>query len=572
MFRSADQQDTKIKRPAATKLLILAQSVALCSWLLGPETANAQADAAKKPNILILMQDDTGWGDFGSYMGGEALGHPTPNLDRLAGEGAKFTSWYGQASCTAGRASFITGRIPIRTALSVVVAPSDENYLRAETPTIAEYFKDNGYQTYFSGKWHLGDKPEAYPTAHGFDEMKMFAAYPPDMYLYPDTNAGFYPWFPSYNADFKRSYFDAVNLYAWSGKAGEPAVKGELIDRDYLAEFDRIQTQEAVEYIKAHANDDKPFFMDVNFMKMHNPTIPAKEFAGKSRLGDYSDSMLELDFNIGEVMDAIREYAPNTIVVTTADNGAWQDAYPDAGNTPFRGSKGTAFEAGWRVPGIMWWPGKIPANSVYSEMMSHMDLWPTLASMASLTPPPQGEWKDNAGKPIYFDGIDNSQYVLGETKHSARRSWVCIYGESFGAIRVDIAGDPDNEDLNIAWKFLSTAKDTWLGPERDLGANGSLYNLTMDPYERYDMVFTGAMPSFLPQSSPGKWAGRDNAWIGALIYPVLFEFDRSIIKFPSIERIPGGASKDVIPDLTNPKNPVPLLDPENPPSARPMGG
>src|SRR5262245_47047562 len=124
------------------------------------------AVAQKKPNIVMLMEDDTGWNDFGVYHGGANLGHPTPNIDPLAKEGAMFTSWYGQASCTAGRASFITGRIPIRSALSVVVAPGDENFLRKETPTIAEFFKKNGYSTYFSGKWHLGDKPESYPIEH----------------------------------------------------------------------------------------------------------------------------------------------------------------------------------------------------------------------------------------------------------------------------------------------------------------------------------------------------------------------------------------------------------------------
>jgi len=132
-------------------------------------SSQASAQQQKRPNIVMLMSDDTGWTDLGAYLGGANLGHPTPNLDRLAKEGAMFTSWYGQASCTAGRASFMTGRIPIRSALSVVVAPGDENFLHKETPTIAEFFKKNGYSTYFSGKWHLGDKPEAYPIEHGFE-------------------------------------------------------------------------------------------------------------------------------------------------------------------------------------------------------------------------------------------------------------------------------------------------------------------------------------------------------------------------------------------------------------------
>src|SRR5215467_14490406 len=138
--------------------------------------AAGPAIAQKRPNVVMLMTDDTGWNDFGAYTGGgAALGHPTPNVDRIAKEGALFTSWYGQASCTAGRASFMTGRIPIRSALSVVVVPGDENALKKETPTIAEFFQKNGYSTYFSGKWHLGDKAAAYPIEHGFDEMKAFA-------------------------------------------------------------------------------------------------------------------------------------------------------------------------------------------------------------------------------------------------------------------------------------------------------------------------------------------------------------------------------------------------------------
>jgi arylsulfatase len=164
----------------------------------GLAAAMPAAALEKRPNVLVLMTDDTGWNDWGAYLGGGAtLGHPTPNIDRLAEEGTLFTSWYGQASCTAGRASLMTGRIPIRSALSVVVVPGDANGLQAETPTIAEYFKKNGYRTYFSGKWHLGDKPQFYPTEHGFDEMKHFAAYYPGVYAYNDTSAHMHPWFPS---------------------------------------------------------------------------------------------------------------------------------------------------------------------------------------------------------------------------------------------------------------------------------------------------------------------------------------------------------------------------------------
>ena len=207
-------------------------------------SAPASAQQQKRPNIVMLMTDDTGWGDFG-YMpgGGKALGHPTPNIDRIAAGGAIFTNWYGQASCTAGRASFNTGRIPIRTGLSIVVAPGDPNALKKETPTIAEFFKKNGYTTYFSGKWHLGDKPEAYPIEHGFDEMKHFGAYYPGVYTYNDTSTQFHPWFPSYNTEFNKMYNEVVNLGEWEGETGKPARRTGTIDWNYLATFDIRQTE-----------------------------------------------------------------------------------------------------------------------------------------------------------------------------------------------------------------------------------------------------------------------------------------------------------------------------------------
>ena len=526
----------------------------------------------KRPNIIMLMTDDTGWNDFGVYSGGgAALGHPTPNVDQLGKEGAVFTNWYGQASCTAGRASFITGRIPIRTALSVVVSPGDENRLKKETPTIAEFFKKNGYATYFSGKWHLGDKPDSYPTEHGFDDMKHFAAYYAGVYAYDDTSPAFHPWFPSFNPQFKEMFDSVVNLGEWEGVAGQPAKQVGVITYDNMATFDVRQTDSAVDYIKSHAKGDKPFFMDINFLKMHNPTHAAPEFQGRSHLGDYSDSLMELDADIGRIMDAVRAEAPETIVIVTADNGAWLDAYPDAGTTPFRGEKGSPFEGGWRVPGVMWWPNHIPAGARYGEMMSNLDAWATLAGMAGLTPPPH-DWVGNDGKGIYFDSIDNSAYILGKTQHSARKSWVYIDGENFYGVRADIGGDPKEPWLNIAWKYLYTAKDSWLGVEANLGAIGALYNLTMDPYEKYDMTFNGAAPMRVMSSSPGKYAGQDNGWVGAIISPAIIEFDKSIMKYPNIKRYPGGASNDLIPNLQRPDDPVPALKDSNEPRAFGNGG
>ena len=248
--------------------------------------------------------------------------------------------------------------------------------------------------------------------------------------------------------------------------------------------------------------------------------------------------MLELDDNIGRIMDTIRQVAPNTIVITTADNGAWQDAWPDAGTHPFRGEKGTAFEAGWRVPGIMWWPGHIPAGAVYDEMMSHIDCWSTLAAMVGLTPPPHGAWVGNDGKPIYFDSIDNSAYILGKAKHSARKSWIYIDGETMGAVRADIGDDPENPDLNIAWKLVFTAKDTWLGPTYTLGSIGAVYNLTMDPFEKYDMMFNGAVSARMPQNS--RQIRGDGQWLGVCSFATGADRVRQVHRgFPKYPTSPG---------------------------------
>jgi len=227
--------------------------------------------------------------------------------------------------------------------------------------------------TYFSGKWHLGDKPDAYPIVHGFDEMKHFGAYYPGVYTYNDTSTQFHPWFPSYNADFNKMYDSVVNLGEWEGVAGQPAKRTGTIDWDYLANFDIRQTDSAIDYVKAHAKSDKPFFMSVNFMKMHNPNNPAPPFRGKTHLGNYSDAMLELDSNIGRIMDAIRAEAPETIVIVTADNGAWQDAYPDAGTVPFRGMKGTGFEGGFRVPILTKEPRLVLNDDKAGKLVYHDD-------------------------------------------------------------------------------------------------------------------------------------------------------------------------------------------------------
>jgi arylsulfatase len=526
--------------------LTLAGVLALLAGLAHP------AAAQKKPNVIVIFGDDVGWGDLGAYGGGVTRGAPTPQLDRIAAEGVRFTTWYGQASCTAGRASLITGRLPIRSALSVVVAPADPNYLHKETPTIAEFYKKNGYTTYMSGKWHLGDTPAAFPTEHGFDYVRNFLAYYAGVYCYDDPTL--HPFFPFDHPKFVEMYNKVVNDGEWEASPGQPPKRlKEHFKCADLPEIDNRQAANAVDFIKAHARDANPLFMYIAFMKVHNPNLPAPEWKGKSGQGNFSDSMMELDANVGKVMQAIRDAGidRDTIVVFSSDNGPWIDAWPDAGYGPFRGMKGTGFENGWRVPGLMWAPGRIPAGTVLHGMMSHMDVWPTTAAMAGLTPPPHGEYMGNDGKPIYFDGYDNSAYVTGkatargrfEEPLSARHDWIYIDGVKFLGVRYD------------QWKFLFTAKDSWLGPELNLGGIAAVYNLQMDPGEQYDMIFNGAAPiaAGVVKTSPGRYAGADNGWTMAIASPLITLVSETFKKYPNIPTTLSGASLGAdLPEFTLP--------------------
>ncbi len=509
---------------------------------------------AKKPNIIMIMTDDVGWGDLGCYGGGETRGCLTPHLDRMAAEGMRFTNYYGQASCTAGRASFITGRIPLRTALSTVLAPGDVNGLEKEDPTVAEALKKLGYRTAQWGKWHLGDQPKNFPTEHGFDEMKHMLPYYAGVYAY-----GYLPLqpdFPIHNKAFMEAW-NKIDLSEWEGLSGQlPKVMKKKFDYDDLATIDDLIREDVVNYIKKHAKDDAPFFMYVCFMKVHNPNNPSPRFKGKSQAGgNYLDSLMELDDNSGQVLQAVRDAGidKNTIIVWTTDNGAWIDAWPDAGYTPFRGMKGTSFEGGFRCPALVRWPGHIKPGSVANQMMSHMDWWPTFVKLAGGTPPSH-IWKDNNGKPIVFDGIDNSDYILSKGP-SRRNHFFYINDLSFGGIRVD------------NFKLLYTCKDTWLGPELNL-AFPSLYNLWWDPGEAYDCTFNGAAPTRGDlKTSPGRFSGSDHGWIIILAQPYMEQFFGELVLYPNRPTKPtAGSTNLLIEQVNNPaglKRLLMLLEPSS---------
>jgi arylsulfatase A-like enzyme len=448
-----------------------------------PVTAQQKGEA-KKPNIVVIMTDDVGWGDLGVYGGGTNRGAPTPHLDRLAKEGTYFTNFYGQASCTAGRSAFLLGRYPIRSGLSEVLTIASPGGIHKDEITLAEYLGRAGYRTVQIGKWHLGDRSEFYPTAVGFDEMYHMLPYYANAYTWTDPK--FYPDFPSNDLEYMKWFKELYNDGEWEGVKGQPPKKTKVFTTDDLATCDNRMAETAIKWIKAHAKDSNPFFVYLCFMKLHNPNIPSPDWKDKAPGGHpYLDSLMELDHNSGQVVQAIRDagIADNTLVVWFPDNGAWVDVWPDAGYTPFRGAKGTNFEAGFRVPAIVWWPGHVPAGVRCDEIVANMDIFPTAAKLAGV-PVPTHVWQDKAGKPMIFDGVDQTDLFLGKGP-SKRDSFIYFEDLDFGGIRMG------------NYKTIYTQRDTWLGVKKDKNTP-ALYNLQWDPQEQHDIFFS-------PQSGDRMW-------------------------------------------------------------------
>ena len=464
------------------------------------------AHAADKPNILFIVSDDTGYGDLGPYGGGEGRGMPTPAIDRMAADGMTFFSFYAQPSCTPGRAAMQTGRIPNRSGMTTVAFQGQGGGLPAAEWTLASVLKRGGYQTYFTGKWHLGEADYALPNAQGYDVMKYVGLYHLNAYTYADPT-----WFPDMDPEL-RAMFQKVTIGSLSGKAGEKAredfkINGQYVDQpgknvtlhgvNYpngvvgIPYFDGYVEKAATEFLEQAAKDpSKPFFINVNFMKVHQPNLPAPEFQLKSlSKSKYADSVVELDTRIGRIMDKLRALGldKTTLVVYTTDNGAWQDVYPDAGYTPLRGTKGTVREGGNRVPAIAIMPGKIKPGSRNHDIVGGLDLMATFAKLGGVDLPKN----DREGKPIYFDSLDMSPVLFGTGK-SARKSWFYFTENELspGAARVgnykavfNLRGDNGQAtgalavDSNLGWK----------GPEKYVATVPQVFDLWQDPQERYDL-------------------------------------------------------------------------------------
>jgi arylsulfatase A-like enzyme len=432
----------------------------------------------KKPNILILWGDDIGWWNVSFNSRGQ-MGYMTPNIDRIGHEGAVFTDYYAQQSCTAGRASFITGQNPIRTGLTKVGMPGADIGLQAEDPTIAEMLKPLGYATGQFGKNHLGDKDKFLPTMHGFDEF--FGN------LY-HLNAEEEPELPDYPKDpaFRKAFGPRGVLHCKAdGKGGQTIVDTGPLTKKRMETIDEEITAGAITWMETQVKADKPFFLWYNTTAMHFRTHVAAKNIGKSGQDAYSDRMVVHDEQIGEMLDKLDELgiADNTIVMYSTDNGPENDTWPDGGNTPFRSQKDTNWEGGWRVPAFIRWPGKIKPGTVFNGIVSHIDMLPTLVAAAGdpdvTTKLLNGYKVGDRTYTVHLDGFNMIPYLTGKVKESPRPA--VFYFSDDGELMAVRVGD---------WKLCFMIQhayqmNVWAEPMTKLRLP-HIFNLRRDPFERAD--------------------------------------------------------------------------------------
>ena len=404
---------------------------ALVAFVLAVSTASSFAQA-RKPNILIIWGDDIGWFNPSCYHHG-VMGYQTPNIDRIAKEGALFTDWYGQQSCTAGRAAFIMGQSPIRTGMTKVGLPGATLGIQPQDPTIAELLKPQGYVCGQFGKNHLGDRNEFLPTVHGFDEF--FGN------LY-HLNAEEEPENPDYpkNPEFKKKFGPRGVLHSWAtttddttadpqfGKVGKQKIENTgPLDTKRMETVDEEFLDGALKFMDKAHKDGKPFFCWFNSTRMHIFTHLKKESQGKTGLGLYPDGMVEHDGMVGQLLKKLDELgiADNTIVMWSTDNGAEAFTWPDGGTTPFRSEKDTNWEGGWRVPCVIRWPGVIKAGTVSDQICAHEDMMPTLLAAAGdpniVQECLKGFRAGDKNFKVHLDGYNLMSAFNGETKEWPRQ-------------------------------------------------------------------------------------------------------------------------------------------------------
>ena len=485
-----------------------------------------------KPNILFVMADDVGWFNIGAYHRGMMAGR-TPNLDRLASEGMMFTDYYAEASCTAGRANFITGQLPIRTGLTTVGQAGAAIGMPAQAPTIATALRAQGYATGQFGKNHFGDRNEFLPTLHGFDEFWG--------YLY-HLNAMEDPFHPNYPAALKDQVGPRNLLHCLAGDEDDPTTdprwgrvgKQRIVDEGPLPPhpvegitynmetIDEVIRDKALQFIDKAVSAGKPFFVWLNPTRMHVFTRLSEQYqkmqTAENGWGIYEAGMAQLDDIVGSVMQHLEDKGldNDTIVVFSTDNGAENFTWPDGGQTPFAGGKGTVLEGGFRVPCIVRWPGKIPAGKIENGIISGLDWFPTFLAAAG-NPNIADELK--AGKQlgsqtykVNLDGYNQLDLITGNGP-SKRRDIFYFAEGTLGAVRV---GDYKYRfiDQPGGW-FGGTVKPDW----------PILTNLRLDPFERTGM---GQSMTYF------NWMGFE-IWRFVLVQQVVASAAQSFVDFPPMQ-------------------------------------
>jgi arylsulfatase len=495
-----------------SSLAISALAVASAASSASAQTQQAAqsqtaAPSGKKPNILVIFGDDIGIPQISAYTMG-LMGYRTPNIDRIAREGAIFTDSYGQQSCTAGRASFILGQEPFRTGLLTIGMPGDPHGIQDWMPTIAEVLKTQGYATGQFGKNHLGDQDQHLPTKHGFDEFfgnlyHLNAEEEPEGYFYPKDPA------------FRRQFGPrGVIKSSADGKIEDTGAlntkRMETIDEEFLGA--------AKNFIDRQAKADKPFFVWFNSTRMHVFTHLKAESLGKTGKGIHADGMVEHDGHVGQLLDQLDQLGitDNTIVLYTTDNGAELALWPDGAMTPFHGEKGTTWEGGFRIPMMVRWPGAVKPGTEINDIVTLMDWMPTFATAAGI--PDLKEQMKSGFKSgtkdfkVHLDGYDLTPLLKGEAQSGPRDSvYYFDQGGNLNAIRWN--------DWKLA--FAVNSEGNIATATREVPSWANIFNLRMDPYERGLKEGGGAM-EFLAR----------NMWLLVPVQGKIKDFFSDFDKFP----------------------------------------
>ena len=493
---------------------------------------------ADQPNILIIWGDDIGVSNLSCYSDG-VMGYRTTNIDRIAAEGARFTDYYGEQSCTAGRAAFVTGQNPYRTGLTKVGMPGAPIGLRDTDPTIARALRANGYATGQFGKNHLGDRDEFLPTMHGFDEFfgnlyHLNAEEEPEQRDYPSESD-----FPN----FRQRFGPRGVIHSWANPDGTQRIEDTgPLTKKRMETCDEEFRDAAIDFISRQHAADKPFFVWFNSTHMHFRTHGKPESKGRAGRwqSEYHDTMLDHDDVVGDLLDALDEMglSENTIVVYSTDNGPHMNTWPDAGMTPFRSEKNSNWEGAYRVPCLVRWPGHIPAGTVLNGIVSHNDWFPTLLAAAGVTDIVDqlrvgGELEGKHFK-VHLDGHNQLPYLTGETDQSARQYFFYVSDDGdLTAMRFD------NWKIVFLEQRAAGTLNIWAEPYTHLRVP-KFFNLRTDPYERADIT----------SNTYYDWL-LDHAWLAVPAQAFAAQMLTSLVEFPPSQKPASFTIEQVVAKLTS---------------------